>query len=112
MSQYTEELVKELHALADGNGGTITYAMAVTFADEKGLKPRSVIAKTKSEKIAYEPKPARVTKAGEPVVRKAQFVEAIETAVEVSVPSLAKVTKADLEILCKAVGAEMPEPSA
>lgn len=103
MSNYTETMVAELHALAEANEGVFTYAMAVAYAEANGLKPRSVIAKVKSEKMAYEPKPVRVTKNDEPIVRKAEIVAAIEAAVGVSVPSLAKASKADLERLAEAV---------
>lgn len=109
-SAYNEALVAALHEKAAENGGVMTYAMAVEFAADNGLKHRSVIAKTKSEGIDYEPKPTKVTKAGEPVVRKAQFVDAIQVALGVAVPSLEKVTKQDLQKLVEAIeGAEMPE---
>lgn len=104
MSNYTPELTAALESR-----GSWTYAEAVAFAEENALKPRSVIAKIKSLGLEYTPKPTRVTKQGEPVVRKSQFVAAIEAAVGVSVPSLAKATKQDLETLTRAVGAEMPE---
>lgn len=110
MSNYTPELEKALRDIAAGNGDVITYAMAQDFAAEHGLKGRSVISKVKSMGIAYEPKPVRTTKRGEPVVKKAQFVASIQTALGVAVPSLLKMSKADLETLCAAVEAEMPEP--
>jgi hypothetical protein len=111
-SAYSEKLVSALHSEAAKNGGVFTYAMAVAFAEANALKHRSVIAKVKSEGIEYEPKPTKVTKQGEPVVRKAQFVESIQAALGVSVPSLEKVTKADLQKLVEAIeGAEMPEAS-
>lgn len=105
MSNYTVELVKELEAQESW-----TYAQTAEFAEKHGLKHRSVIAKVKSLGLAYEPKPARVTKRNEPVVKKAQFVASIQEALGVAVPSMAKMTKADLEALTKAVGAEMPQP--
>ncbi len=94
---YTPALEAEIKALAVE--GPITYAEAVAFAEAHGLKPRSVIAKIKSMKLAYEPKPVRVTKAGAPVVRKDEIVKAIEAAVGVSVPTLSKASKEDLEKL-------------
>jgi len=105
MSNYSAELTAAMVAK-----GSFTYAEALAFADEHGLKPRSVIAKIKSLQLPYEPKPARVTKRGEPVVLKAQYIVAIQEAVHAVIPSLAKMTKTDLATLCDAVGAEQPEP--
>lgn len=107
MSQYTEQMVAEMV-----KHGAWTYAEACEFASDNGLKPRSVIAKIKSLGLDYEPKPTRVNKRNEPVVKKAQLVAAIEAALEISAPSLLKVGKADLERVVTAVGAEMPEPEA
>ena len=107
MSAYTEKMVAEMV-----DHGAWTYAEAVDFAAENGLKPRSVIAKIKSLGLEYTPKPTRVNKRNEPVVKKAQLVEAIEAALQISTPSLLKVGKADLERVVTAVGAEMPEPEA
>lgn len=104
MSNYSEALVAKLEAQPKW-----TYASTAEFAEANGLKHRSVIAKVKSLGLEYEPKPARVTKRGEPVVLKAEMVAAVEKALAVSVPSLSKVTKEDLERLVEAVGAEMPE---
>jgi len=98
---YTPALEAKLVAMAAD--GPVTYAMAVAFADENGLKPRSVIAKVKSMKLAYECKPVRVTKRGEPVVLKGEVVKAIEAALGIAVPSLAKVTKEDLDKLWNAL---------
>ena len=105
MSNYSPELTNKMV-----EKGAFTYAEAVAFAKENGLSNRSVIAKIKSLGLEYECKPARVTKRGEPVVQKAQFVEAIEAATGVTLPTLVKMTKADLETLTEAVGAEMPQP--
>ena len=105
MSNYTDEMVTKLVET-----GSHTYASTKDLAEQWGLKHRSVIAKVKSLQLAYEPKPARVTKRNEPVVAKAQFVEAIQAATGVVVPSLVKMTKADLAQLCEAVGATTPEP--
>lgn len=105
MSNYSEKMVAELTAQASW-----TYAQACAFAEANGLKNRSVISKIKSLGLEYETKPKAVTKRGEPVVKKAQFVESIQAALGVAVPSLMKLTKADLETLTRAVGAEMPKP--
>lgn len=105
MSQYTDELVAALNAKKKW-----TYAEAVAFAGEHDLKPRSVIAKIGSLNIPYEKKPERVTKKGEPVILKAQYVRAIEDALGVVIPSLTKLTKTDLAVLNFAVEGEEPEP--
>jgi hypothetical protein len=98
-SVYTVELVAALHALE----APVTFAAAEAFAAKHGLKPRSVVAKIKSEKIAYVPKPTKVTKVGEPVVAKATIVAAIGAALGVAVPSLEKATKEDLVRLISAL---------
>jgi hypothetical protein len=108
-SIYTEALVAGLKALSV-DGAPITFAMAEAFAEANGLKVRSVVAKVKSLKLPYEPKPTRVTKTGEPVVQKVAIVAAIEAALGVKVPSLEKATKPDLErILLAVVPAEADE---
>lgn len=103
MSVYTESMVAELKALAEK--GPITFAMAEAFAAANGVKVRSVVGKVKSMKLAYAPKPTKVTKTGEPVVLKTAIVAAIETALAVKAPSLEKATKEDLARLLEAVGA-------
>ena len=103
MSNYTPELVAKLHNVANENEGVVTYAMATDFAETHGLTLRSVIAKVISEGIEYERKPERVTKAGEPVVRKAEIVSAIEVALGVTVPTLSKASKTDLIRLAEAL---------
>lgn len=105
MSNYTPEMTAEMVLK-----GSFTYAEAVEFANEHGLKARSVISKVKSLGLPYEPKPARVNKRNEPIVLKEQFVASIQAATGVVVPSLVRMTKADLARLCEAVGAETPEP--
>lgn len=94
-SIYTDALVTGLKALSV-EGSAITFAQAEKFAEVNGLKVRSVVAKIRSMKLPYEPKPTRVTKSGEPVVHKVALVAAIETALNVKVPSLEKATKEDL----------------
>ena len=65
-----------------------------TLAEKLGKNTRSVIAKLSREGV-YVAQP-RVTKTGEPVVLKCEFVERIETALGFSIPSISKATKADL----------------
>ena len=98
-SAYTPELVAKLAALPV----PVSFDDATEFAEEHGLKPRSVIAKLKSMKIDYAPKPVKVTKRGEPVVAKAEFVAAIEKAIGAALPSLVKASKPDLETMAAAL---------
>jgi hypothetical protein len=53
--------------------------------------------------IDYTPKPVKVTKRGEPVVAKGEFISAIEAALGVALPSLTKMVKGDLETLARIV---------
>jgi hypothetical protein len=62
---------------------------------------RSIIAKLSREGV-YKPV-ARATKQGTPVVRKEELVAQIQANMGIEVPSLAKATKGDLEILLAAV---------
>ena len=67
------------------------------LAEKLGKNARSIIAKLSREGV-YVAQP-RVTKAGEPVVLKSEFVARIETALGISVPSIVKATKSDLQTL-------------
>ena len=58
---------------------------------------RSVIAKLSREGV-YKAQP-RTTKTGEPIVRKAELLQAIETHYGIELPSLVKASKADLQRL-------------
>ena len=90
---YTESQVAALMAQ-----DVWTYAEAIQFAEANGLKPRSVISKIKHLGLTYITKPV-VTKTGDVPVRKAELVNQIETAMGITVASLVKATKADLERL-------------
>lgn len=103
-SIYTEALVAKIKALSV-DGKAITFAQAEAFAEANGLKPRSVVAKIKSMKMPYEPKPTRVTKTGEAVIHKAELVAAIEAVLGVKAPSLEKATKEDLQAVLAALPA-------
>ena len=67
------------------------------IAEKLGKNARSVIAKLSRVRV-YVAQP-RVTKAGEPVVLKSEFVARIETALGITVPSIVKATKSDLQTL-------------
>ena len=74
-----------------------TRATVDAIAREFNKNSRSIIAKLVREGV-YQAAP-RVTKTGAPVVRKAEYVRRIETIVGVSMPSLSKASKSDLESL-------------
>jgi hypothetical protein len=67
------------------------------LAEKLGKNARSIIAKLSREGV-YKAQP-RVTKAGEPVVLKGELVARIETALGITIPSIVKATKADLQTL-------------
>ena len=62
-----------------------------------GKSVRSIIAKLSREGI-YVSQP-RVTKTGEPVVRKAELVAQINAHFQIDLPTLVKASKADLQKL-------------
>jgi hypothetical protein len=99
MSNYTPELESAIRALPR----PVSFDAATKFAEANGLKARSVIAKIKNMGIDYTPKPVKVTKRGEPVVAKGEFISAIEAALGVALPSLTKMVKGDLETLARIV---------
>ena len=67
------------------------------LAQQFGKSVRSIIAKLSREGV-YIAQP-KVTKTGEPVVRKAELVALIESNFGIEVPSLVKASKADLQRL-------------
>ena len=89
---YTDAMVNQMV-------GTYTAAPSmetvVALATQLGKNKRSIIAKLVREGV-YKAAP-RVTKAGAPIVRKAELVAQIQNHFGISVPSLEKASKADLE---------------
>ena len=96
---YTDEMVETMHELytADPTRETVEQ-----IAEDFGKSVRSVIAKLSREGI-YVSQP-RVTKTGEPVVRKAELVAQIEDHFGIEVPSLVKASKSDLQELINQIG--------
>jgi hypothetical protein len=72
-----------------------------SLAIEFGKTPRSIIAKLSAMGI-YQ-KQERVTKRGEPVVMKAELVAQVQNAIGRELPSLAKMTKPDLQFMIDAL---------
>jgi len=67
------------------------------LADKFGKSPRSIIAKLSA--LGIYQKAERVTKRGEPVVKKEFFVNAVNERLGRELPSVGKMTKVDLEAL-------------
>ena len=91
---YSEKDVSMMIELYTANP---TRETVDTLAETLGKNTRSIIAKLSREGV-YKSQP-RVTKAGEPVVLKAEFVGRIEKVLGFSIPSISKATKADLSKL-------------
>ena len=91
---YTEDMVANMRELYTA---TPTRETVELLAEKMGKSVRSVIAKLSREGI-YVSQP-RVTKSGEPVVRKSELVAQIEDHFGIEVPTLVKASKADLQEL-------------
>ena len=91
---YTDEMVTTMHTLYEANP---TRETVDQLSEQFGKSVRSIIAKLSREGI-YVAQP-RVTKTGEPVVRKAELVAQITTKLGEEFPTLVKASKADLQKL-------------
>jgi hypothetical protein len=94
VKNYSEKDVSMMISTYQANPTRDTVDM---LAEKLGKNARSVIAKLSREGV-YVAQP-RVTKTGEPVVLKSEFVNRIQTALGIEIPSIAKATKADLQRL-------------
>ena len=94
VKNYSEKDVSMMISAYEANPTRDTVDM---LAEKLGKNARSVIAKLSREGV-YKAQP-RVTKAGEPVVLKGELVARIETALGITIPSIVKATKADLQTL-------------
>ena len=95
---YTDEMVASMTEQYVANP---TRETVEALAQEFGKSVRSIIAKLSREGV-YVAQP-KVTKTGEPVVRKAELVEILEAHFEVAIPTLVKASKADLQRLVDAI---------
>jgi hypothetical protein len=93
-ANYTEAMTEKMVAQYTANPSRDTVD---AIANELGKNARSVIAKLSREGV-YKAQP-RVTKSGEPVVRKAELLAEIQDTLGVELPSLVKASKADLQRL-------------
>jgi hypothetical protein len=91
---YSDEVVAQMTEQYVANP---TRETVDALAQQFGKSVRSIIAKLSREGV-YVAQP-KVTKTGEPVVRKAELVAMLEAHFEVVVPTLVKASKADLQRL-------------
>jgi len=91
---YTEDMVAEMTEAYQANP---TRETVEELASKFGKTVRSIIAKLSREGV-YVAQP-RVTKSGEPVVRKAELVAQLEAHFSIAIPTLVKASKADLQKL-------------
>ena len=99
-ANYTQDMVDRLITDYTANPTRATVdALAADFS-EKGKRvytPRSGIAKLAA--LGIYVKAERVTKRGEPVVRKDELVAQVQANFDQEMPSLSKMTKVDLQNL-------------
>ena len=89
---YTEEMVEQMVADYEDTPTMETVeALAAQFSKPK----RSIISKLSSLGV-YKAQPRNTPKQGEPVVRKADIADAIQGALGEQLPTLVKMSKADL----------------
>jgi len=91
---YSDEIVAQMTEQYVANP---TRETVDALAQEFGKSVRSIIAKLSREGV-YVAQP-KVTKTGEPVIRKGELVAQLEAHFEVSMPTLVKASKADLQRL-------------
>ena len=93
-ANYTQEMVDTISSEYSANP---TRATVDALAEKFDKTPRSIIAKLSA--LGIYVKVERVTKRGEPVVRKDELVAQVQSSVGRELPSLAKMTKVDLQNL-------------
>ena len=91
---YTDEMVAQMTEAYTAEPTRETVDM---LAKKLGKSVRSIIAKLSREGV-YVAQP-KVTKTGEPVVRKAELVSVVEAHFGIALPTLVKASKADLQRL-------------
>ncbi len=95
---YTDEMVAQM---TDQYVANPTRETVDALAEQFGKSVRSIIAKLSREGV-YVAQP-KVTKTGEPVVRKAELVAQIQELTGGTFPTLVKASKADLQNLIEAL---------
>ena len=110
-SKYSPGMVARIEAVAKEHGA-LNLELATKIAGEPdfvaaGITPRGVVMKCQSLGVPYE-KVERLTKAGEPVMQKADMAQAVAELLGVDeLDSLAKAEKGDLRKLLDAVKREL-----
>ena len=97
-TNYTQEMIDSIAARYKSEP---TRATVDALATEFDKTARSIIAKLSAMGI-YQ-KAERVTKRGEPIVKKEVYVKQIQDAIGRELPSLEKVSKADLVAMVEAL---------
>ena len=92
---YTDEMVEHMVAAYEDMP---TLATVEDLVIEFGKPKRSIISKLSSLGV-YKAQPRNTTKRGEPVVRKADIADSIQGALGEQLPTLVKMSKADLVAL-------------
>ena len=110
MAQVKNYSDKDVSMMIEAYTQSPTRDTVDMLAEKLGKNARSVIAKLSREGV-YVAQP-RVTKAGEPVVLKSEFVDRIQTALGIELPSLVKATKIDLAKLADHLEAQQCARSA
>lgn len=100
---YTEEMVS---AMTEAYNEAPSKETVEALAEEFGKTTRSIVAKLSNLGI-YKAQ-ERVTKAGKPIVRKSELVEKIGEALGVTVTTLEKASKQDLEAVVEALAVAVP----
>ena len=96
---YTDEMVAQMTEAYVANP---TRETVEVLATSMGKSVRSVIAKLSREGV-YVAQP-KVTKTGEPVVRKQELVAELQSHFGINLPTLVKASKADLQRLVDSIG--------
>ncbi len=97
MAQVKNYSEKDVAFMTEAYTNEPTRDTVDMIAEKLGKNARSVIAKLSREGV-YVAQP-RVTKTGEPVVLKSEFVDRIHKALGIEIPSIVKATKVDLQRL-------------
>ena len=92
---YTDEMVERMVAVYED---TPTLATVEALVAEFDKPKRSIISKLSSLGV-YKAQPRKVTKTGEPVIRKADIADSIQEALGEQLPTLVKMSKSDLVAL-------------
>jgi hypothetical protein len=97
---YSQEMIDQITAAYKAEP---TRATVDSLANEFDKSARSIISKLSS--LGIYQKAERVTKRGEPIVKKEVYVAKIQEALGAEFASLEKMTKGDLEALADLVSA-------